>query len=132
MKNFKEFKVRMESDVTFREKFRDVKDEAQLLKLARAEGYDVEILDEEDLDVVAGGRGIGREKTGILPKAADKVGNAVSNAKKNIAIGSVVIGTAANNIGNMAKNVKSDIAVGASVAKTVAASAFDYVRSLFS
>ena len=58
MKNFKEFKVRMESDLAFREKFRDVKDEAQLLKLARAEGYDVEILDEEDLDVVAGGRGI--------------------------------------------------------------------------
>ena len=58
MKGFKEFKARMESDVAFREKFRDVKDEAQLLKLSRAEGYDVEILDEEDLEVVAGGTGI--------------------------------------------------------------------------
>ncbi|MBR5914167.1 MAG: Nif11-like leader peptide family natural product precursor [Selenomonadaceae bacterium] len=55
MKNFKEFMARMESDLAFREKFRDVKDEAQLLKLARAEGYDVEKLDEEDLDAVAGG-----------------------------------------------------------------------------
>jgi len=55
MKNFKEFKARMESDVAFREKFRNVKDEAQLLKLASAEGYNVEILDEEDLDLIAGG-----------------------------------------------------------------------------
>ena len=135
MKGFKEFKARMESDVAFREKFRDVKDEAQLLALTRAEGYDIGILDEEDLDVVAGGRGIGREKTGILPKAADKVGNAVGNAKKDIVIGSsvtkVVIGTAADNIGTIANSVKSDVGIGASVAKTAVASAWVYVRSLF-
>ena len=55
MKGFKEFKARMESDEAFREKFRDVKDEEQLLALTRAEGYDIEQISEEDLDAISGG-----------------------------------------------------------------------------
>ena len=110
MKNFKEFKARMESDVAFREKFRNVKDEAQLLKLASAEGYNVEILDEEDLDLIAGGVNAA-DVNNIIKRGVDRIGNAVDNAKKNVVIG-------------------------ASVAKvgieTTAAAAFAYVRSLFS
>jgi predicted ribosomally synthesized peptide with nif11-like leader len=51
----KEFKARLESDEAFRAKFADVKTEDELLRLAKAEGYDLENLSEEELDMVAGG-----------------------------------------------------------------------------
>lgn len=59
MKNFAEFKARFESDAAFRAKFAGVKDENQLIDVAKAEGYDLsganELLSDEQLDNVAGG-----------------------------------------------------------------------------
>jgi predicted ribosomally synthesized peptide with nif11-like leader len=51
----KEFKARFESDETFRAKIADAKTEDELLKLAKAEGYNLELLSEDELDKVAGG-----------------------------------------------------------------------------
>lgn len=51
----KEFKARLESDAAFRAKFADVKDEADLVARAKAEGYDLENLSNEELDAVSGG-----------------------------------------------------------------------------
>ncbi|MBR4153402.1 MAG: Nif11-like leader peptide family natural product precursor [Selenomonadaceae bacterium] len=121
MKGFKEFKARMESDEAFREKFRDVKDEEQLLALTRAEGYDVEILDEEDLDVVAGGANAADN----FKKVSDTAENEVSNA----------FNRGVNNIGNAIGNLKKDIVRSTSVPKvvieTAAAKVLQYVRWLF-
>lgn len=58
MKGIKEFKERIESDEAFCAKFADMTDENQLLALAKAEGYDLEQLTDEELDMVAAG-GIG-------------------------------------------------------------------------
>lgn len=55
MKNFKEFRERFESDAAFREKCRSAENEEQLLAITKTEGYDLEQLDEEDLDAIAGG-----------------------------------------------------------------------------
>ena len=121
MKGFKEFKARMESDEAFREKFRDVKDEEQLLALTRAEGYDVEILDEEDLDVVAGGANAADN----FKKVSDTAENEVSKA----------FNRGVNNIGNAIGNLKKDIVRSTSVPKvvieTAAAKVLQYVRWLF-
>ena len=51
----KEFKSRIESDSTFAAKFADVKTQDELIKRAKAEGYDFEKLSEEELDAIAGG-----------------------------------------------------------------------------
>ena len=121
MKGFKEFKARMESDEAFREKFRDVKDEEQLLALTRAEGYDVEILDEEDLEVVAGGANAADN----FKKVSDTAENEVSKA----------FNRGVNNIGNAIGNLKKDIVRSTSVPKvvieTAAAKVLQYVRWLF-
>lgn len=58
MAGMKEFKARIESDAAFCAKFADKTDEKQLLALAKAEGYDLEKLSDEELDMVAAG-GIG-------------------------------------------------------------------------
>ena len=55
MKNFKEFKTRIESDTVFAIKFKDAETDEQIIALAKAEGYDLEQLDEEDLEAIAGG-----------------------------------------------------------------------------
>ncbi|MBR0060338.1 MAG: Nif11-like leader peptide family natural product precursor [Selenomonadaceae bacterium] len=55
MKGLKEFKARIESDKAFCAKFAGKSDEKQLLALAKAEGYDLEQLTDEELDMVAGG-----------------------------------------------------------------------------
>ena len=55
MAGFKEFKAKFESDVAFAEKFANLKDESAVIALAKAEGYDLEKLSEDDLDAVAGG-----------------------------------------------------------------------------
>ena len=53
MKGIKEFKERIESDEAFCTKFADVTDENQIFTLAKAEGYDLELLSDEELDNVA-------------------------------------------------------------------------------
>ena len=55
MKGIKEFKDRIESDEAFCTKFADVTDENQIFALAKAEGYDLELLSDEELDMVAAG-----------------------------------------------------------------------------
>ena len=55
MKGFKEFKSRIESDAEFAAKFKDVENESQAIALAKAEGYDLTQLSDEDLDAIAGG-----------------------------------------------------------------------------
>ena len=55
MKGFKEFRSRLESDTTFASKFKDLENDSQIIALAKAEGYDLEQLDDEDLDAIAGG-----------------------------------------------------------------------------
>ena len=55
MAGFKELKERMISDRDFAAKFKDVENDAQVIAIAKAEGYDLEQLDEEQLDAVAGG-----------------------------------------------------------------------------
>lgn len=52
----REFKARLESDAAFREKFKGVKNENQLIDMAEAEGYDLTRLCDDDLDNVAGGK----------------------------------------------------------------------------
>ena len=55
MKGTKEFNERMLSDKAFASKFDNVVNYDQALALAKAEGYDLEQLSEEELDQVAGG-----------------------------------------------------------------------------
>ena len=55
MAGMKEFRARMLSDKKFAEKFDAVENDEQVLAIAKAEGYDLEQLDEEQLDDVAGG-----------------------------------------------------------------------------
>ncbi|MBR2518204.1 MAG: Nif11 family protein [Selenomonadaceae bacterium] len=59
MKGFKEFKSRIESDAEFAAKFKGVENESQAIALAKAEGYDLEQLSDEELDNVAGGSALG-------------------------------------------------------------------------
>ena len=55
MKGFKEFKLRVESDAEFAAKFKGVENESQAIALAKAEGYDLTQLSDEELDAIAGG-----------------------------------------------------------------------------
>ena len=55
MNGFKEFKTRVENDAEFAAKFKDVENESQAIALAKAEGYDLTQLDDEDLEAIAGG-----------------------------------------------------------------------------
>ena len=55
MKGFKEFFERINSDDEFLYKFAGINDEDKIITLARAEGYDLEQIDDEDLDMIAGG-----------------------------------------------------------------------------
>ena len=54
MKGIEEFKARIESDAAFKAKFANLTD-IERIKLAKAEGYNFEILSDEELDAVAGG-----------------------------------------------------------------------------
>ena len=60
-----------------------------LLALTWAEGYDVEILDEEDLDVIAGGVNAA-DVNNIIKRGVDRIGNALDNTKKDVVIGASV------------------------------------------
>ena len=55
MKGTKEFFERINSDKAFLDKFTGIDDEDKIITLARSEGYDLEQLDDEELDKVAGG-----------------------------------------------------------------------------
>lgn len=55
MKGRKEFMKRFVSDEAFRSKFAGIESEDKISSTARAEGYDLEKLSDEDLDNVAGG-----------------------------------------------------------------------------
>ena len=55
MAGLKEFKTRIESDKNFVAEFKGVKDMEQLIALAKTKGYDLEQLDENELDAVSGG-----------------------------------------------------------------------------
>ena len=55
MKGFTEFKERITSDKAFAMKFANAENEAQVIAIARAEGYDLEQLSDEELDAVAAG-----------------------------------------------------------------------------
>ena len=55
MKNFSEFKARIENDAAFKAKFANLKTEDEIFSLAKAEGYNLEMLSDKDLDEVAGG-----------------------------------------------------------------------------
>jgi len=55
MKSFTEFKTRIESDKAFAAKFVGVENESQIIALAKAEGYDLEQLSENELEAVSGG-----------------------------------------------------------------------------
>ncbi|MBR1646371.1 MAG: Nif11-like leader peptide family natural product precursor [Selenomonadaceae bacterium] len=59
MKGFTEFKTRIESDKAFAAKFVNTENEAQLIALAKAEGYDLEQLNEDELNNVSGGSAVG-------------------------------------------------------------------------
>ena len=59
MKGFKEFKERFMSDVAFATKFKGAQTDEQIIALAKAEGYNLEHLSEEELDNVAGGSTLG-------------------------------------------------------------------------
>ena len=51
----REFKARLESDAAFREKFKRIKTENEVIALAEVEGYDLTRLCDDELDNVAGG-----------------------------------------------------------------------------
>ena len=55
MAGLKEFAERIKSDAAFKAKFAGIDSEDKLLSTARAEGYDLEQLDDEDLDMIAAG-----------------------------------------------------------------------------
>ena len=55
MAGLKEFKTRIESDAEFAAKFKGAQTDEQLIALAKAEGYDLEQLSDDELDHVAGG-----------------------------------------------------------------------------
>ena len=59
MAGLKEFKEKLESDHSFSAKFAEVKSENEFIKRARAEGYYLEQLSDDELDNVAGGNGEG-------------------------------------------------------------------------
>lgn len=59
MKGFKEFKERFMSDVAFATKFKGAQTDEQIIALAKAEGYNLEQLSEDELDNVAGGSTLG-------------------------------------------------------------------------
>ena len=56
MKDFNEFKARFESDAEFREQFKGINDDNQIISLAKANGYDLEKFGDDTLDEVSGGR----------------------------------------------------------------------------
>ena len=56
MKDFNEFKARIESDAEFREKFKGINDDNQIISLAKANGYDLEKFGDDTLDEVSRGR----------------------------------------------------------------------------
>ena len=64
MHGIKEFKERLKNDKGFREKFKNIKNEQDAVKLARRLGFEIneeEILKDEDmLEAVAGGKGVTR------------------------------------------------------------------------
>ena len=60
MKDFNEFKARFESDAEFREQFKGINDDNQIISLAKANGYDLEKFGDDTLDEVSGGRKYGR------------------------------------------------------------------------
>ena len=63
MKNAKEFKERLEKDLEFKKKFENVKDQGEVIKIAKENGYDLtdcskqeeEQLTEDMLAGIAGG-----------------------------------------------------------------------------
>ena len=55
MAGLKEFAERIKSDAAFKAKFAGIDSEDKLLSTARAEGYDLEQISDEDLENVAGG-----------------------------------------------------------------------------
>ena len=55
MKDFNEFKARFESDAEFREQFKGINDDNQIISLAKANGYDLEKFGDDTLDEVSGG-----------------------------------------------------------------------------
>ncbi len=57
--NKKFIKERFMSDAAFATKFKDVQTDEQIIALAKAEGYNLEQLSEEELDNVAGGSALG-------------------------------------------------------------------------
>ena len=59
MNGFNEFKTRVESEADFAAKFKGAENESQLIALAKAEGYNLEQLSEDELDNVAGGSALG-------------------------------------------------------------------------
>ena len=71
LKMMNEFKTRFESDAAFRAKFADVKNEDKFMAHAKAEGYDLEMLSDDELDDVAGGGDAGQE----IKKFFDWLGN---------------------------------------------------------
>ncbi|MBR6712032.1 MAG: Nif11-like leader peptide family natural product precursor [Selenomonadaceae bacterium] len=65
MAGLKELKARIESDKAFAAKFVNVENEAQIIAIAKAEGYDLEQLSDEELDMVAAGGLFGWISNGI-------------------------------------------------------------------
>ena len=65
MKGFTEFKERFTSDKAFAMKFANAENEAQVIAIAKAEGYDLEQLSDEELDEVAAGGIFGWISNGI-------------------------------------------------------------------
>ncbi|MBR3961644.1 MAG: Nif11-like leader peptide family natural product precursor [Clostridia bacterium] len=53
MKSLAEFKTRIQGDKAFASKFVGIENESQVIALARAEGYDLEQLSDEELDNVS-------------------------------------------------------------------------------
>lgn len=76
MKGFTEFKERFTSDKAFAMKFANAENEAQVIAIAKAEGYDLEQLSDEELDEVAAG--------GIFGWVADGIKSVGSWTKKNL------------------------------------------------
>lgn len=89
MKSFTEFKERFTSDKAFAMKFANAENEAQVIAIAKAEGYDLEQLSDEELDEVAAG--------GIFGWVADGIKDVGGWAKKNL------VDPMVDGVGNAAK-----------------------------